>query len=162
MILLVTHCVRALEIAAALQQAASELAEQSESLLDAIRRVHERDYSAVVVDQFLIDNDPEGADQLALAVGPAVLVTVNLAISGLDRVVRELKSSLRRRECEIQSARTSAERLIRSELTGPLTAMLLSCQMALTQADLPPIVQKRFVALQDLAKELCERLEVAA
>lgn len=162
MILLVTHCVRALELAAAIQQSVAELTEQAESLPEAVRRVRDRDYSAIVVDQFLAENDPEGADELALAVGHATLVTVNLAISGIERVVRELRAALRRREAEIESARQAAEKLIRSELTGPLTAMLLSCQMALTLPELPPVVQRRFAALQELAKELCDRLEVAA
>ncbi len=151
-----------MEVAAAIQQSVSELTEQSESLHEATRRVREREYSAVVVDQFLMDNDPEGADHLALATGHAILVPVNLAISGIERVARELRAALRRRDVEAQSAHVAAEKLIRSELTGPLTAMLLSCQMALTLPDLPPIVQRRFLALQELAKELCERLEVAA
>ena len=56
----------------------------------------------------------------------------------------------------------AAERAIRSELTGPLTAMLISCQIALNLPELAPVVQNKFLALQELAKELCERLQVAA
>ena len=162
MILLVTHCVRALECASAIQQSSAELTEQSDNLHDAFRRVRERDYSVVVVDQFLLDNDPEAAEELSNHSGSAIVVPVNLAISGTERVLRELRAAMRRRERELESARASAERAIRSELTGPLTAMLISCQIALNLPELHPVVQKKFLALQELAKELCERLQVAA
>ena len=162
MILLVTHCVRALECATAIQEASGVLTEQSENLHDAFRRVRERDYTAVVVDQFLMDNDPEAGEQVIHHAGSAIVVPVNLAISGTERVVRELRAALRRRERELETARSAAELSIRSEMIGPLTAMLISCQIALDLPELPTVAKKKFLALQELARELCERLQVAA
>jgi hypothetical protein len=64
--------------------------------------------------------------------GMASPVYVNFAISGIERVLREVRTALSRRQREEQVARRSAEQAIWSELKESVTALLLSCDLALS------------------------------
>jgi hypothetical protein len=87
---------------------------------------------------------------------------VNLAISGCDRVVREIQSALRRHEKEAAVARTVAKQMLHNELKGAVTALLLSCELALEVPNLPQEAQAKMRAVHDVALELRLRLETAA
>jgi hypothetical protein len=76
----------------------------------ASNKLREREYDAVILDQFLMKAEPEESDQLLQHLGTATPVYVNFAISGVERVVRETRTSLARRQREEQVARKSAER----------------------------------------------------
>src|SRR5271155_4767444 len=69
--------------------------------------------------------------------GTAVPVYSNFAIHGIERVSRELRSALHRRNRELQAARREAEQTLRSELKDTITALLLSCELALDVPNLP-------------------------
>ena len=113
---------------------ATEIATSLRSALQAVRR---RSYTAVVVDEIQADADPLLAEALYREMESAIPVTLNLAISGTPRVVREVRSALRRREAEHRRALESAARELRSELTDAVTGILLSSQLALQNPELP-------------------------
>jgi hypothetical protein len=108
----------------------------------------------VVMDEYLVECDPEGAEVILQHSGNAVPVYVNLAINGAERVVRELKNALRRQHRQRQVARKAAESALRNELRGTITAMLLSCELTLDEPGLPPAAAGRIRSLYQLTKEM--------
>ena len=112
--------------------AATTLPTQVASTLQAaIAKMREQEYSAVVIDQFLMEAEPDEGEVMLQHLGSAFPVYVNCAISGIERVVREVRSALSRRVREEEIARVSATRVIWSELKESVTAILLSCDMVL-------------------------------
>ena len=78
---------------------------KSSTLRQAAGCLRAQDFSAVVIDQSAVDLEPDESDSLLQRLGTAVPVYVNFAIHGMQRVVRELRVALQRREREGQIAR---------------------------------------------------------
>lgn len=158
MILLITPSSRARECAAVIQEITGEAAEFAENVRRASKLLRAGEYSALVIDQYVAECDPEGMEALLQSAGSAVPVYVNLAISGCQRVVRELKQSLRRTQREREAAHHQAELALRNELKDNLTALLLSCELALAVPQLPPAAQEKIRSACALAKEIRSHL----
>jgi hypothetical protein len=77
-------------------------------------------------------------------------------------VVREVKTALRRREREEQVARQAAERALSNELKESVTAMLLSCELALQVPGVPPAASERIKTVHKLARGLRTRFNGTA
>ena len=137
MILLITPSARGQECAQALLAATTLPTHVASTLQAAIAKLREQDYSAVVIDQFLMEAEPDEGEVMLQHLGSAFPVYVNCAISGIERVVREVRSALSRRVREEEIARVSATRVIWSELKESVTAILLSCDMVLASKDVP-------------------------
>jgi len=159
MILLITSSTRAQECASAIQEVTGEETVKAESRHRGSSLLRTGDYSAVVIDECLLEPDPEIAEQALLQeLGDAIPVYVNLAISGSERVSREVKSALKRRERQTAIAQRAAETNLRNELKGSLTAMLLSCQMALGTQGLPSAAAARIKSIHEAALEIRSHL----
>lgn len=161
MILLVTPSSRRQECAQAIQAATDQPCDVAATLAAAVSHLRAQDYSAVVVDQFLLEAEPDEGDQMLQHLGGAFPVYVNCAISGVERVVREARSALRRRQREEQIARHSARQAIWSDLKENVTAMLLSCDLALAAPELTGSVAEKIRAVHDLAAQMRTRLEAS-
>ena len=72
-----------------------------------------------------------------------------------------MRSALSRRQREEQAARRSAEQAIWSELNESITAMLLSCDLALSSAGMPAAVAEKIRAARDQAAHIRSVLEVS-
>ncbi|MGB8013919.1 MAG: hypothetical protein WCF68_20060, partial [Terriglobales bacterium] len=105
MILLVTPSQRASECSAALREATGEEIVIAESLLRATTLVRAECFLAVVLDQHLLETAPEEASTLLEHMGTAIPVQVNLAISSMERLVREVRTAVQRRLREEARAR---------------------------------------------------------
>lgn len=162
MILLITPSPRGQECAAVIHEATGEATECVESVRRASKLLRGAEYSALVIDQYLAECDPDGTEVLLQHAGSAVPVYVNLAISGSERVLRELKQALRRSQKERQEAHREAELTLRNELKDSLTALLLSCELALAVPQLPATAQAKIRSACDLAKEIRLRLGLEA
>ena len=81
------------------------------TLQAAIGSLRIQEYSAVVIDQFLLETEPDECDLMLRHLGSAVPIYVNCAISGAERIAREVRSALSRRQREEQTARRSAEQV---------------------------------------------------
>ncbi len=158
MILLITPSPRAQECAALIHEATGEGTECVESVRRASKLLRGAEYSALVIDQYLAECDPDGTEVLLQHAGSAVPVYVNLAISGSERVLRELKQALRRSQKERQEAHREAELTLRNELKDSLTALLLSCELALAVPQVPANAQAKIRSACDLAKDIRSRL----
>lgn len=154
MILLVTTSARAQECAQAIQQTINEPVQIATSLRQAAEKLRAQSFMAVVLDQSLIEAEPDECDLVVQHISSAVLLQINFAISGIERVIRELRVALNRRKREHDAARREAEEALRSELKGTVTALLLSCEMALGTPNLPATAEGKLRAVYDLAREM--------
>ena len=159
MILLITASTRAQECAAAIERALNERTETCPKLSVAARNLRSTECSAVVIDQTLMEADATGTDVVLKEAEAAIPVFVNFGICGIDRVIRDVRSALQRREEERARALREAQARLRSELTEPLTGILLSSQLALEMPSLPAAVQAQLRSVYQLAMSMRQRLD---
>jgi len=160
MILLITPQARGPEFAASLQAATSQETHWAQTLQDAAIRLREQTYSVAVIDQFLLETDPEESDQVLEHLGTAYPVYVSFAVTGMDRLLREVRFALHRRKREELAARRAVAAQMHSEMGETLTIMLLSCELAMSVPDMPLPAAEKIRAIDNLARELRLRLEV--
>lgn len=158
MILLITPSARIKDCAQTLESATNHPVHTATSLQEAGSRLRAQEYVAVVIDQFLLEAEPDESEQILQHIETAVPVYLNFAISGIPRVVRETRTALARRQREEQVARQSAERAVWNELKEDVTAMLLACDLALAVPDVPVPAAEKLRSVHDLAFHIRERL----
>lgn len=161
MILLVTPNLRAEDCAAALNEATGEEVVVAESLRRAATLLRTESYTAVVVDQYLVETEPDEIETAMQHLGTAIPVQVNLAISGKERLAREIRAAVHRRKREEVAARQAAIGMLHSELNGTVTALLLSCELALETPGLPRAAVEKLHSAHGLVKKLRAQLEPA-
>jgi len=159
MILLVTPNLHAEECAAALHEATGEKIVLADSLRGATTLLRADSYLSVVLDQYPLEAEPDETENLMQHLGDAIPVQVNLAISGLDRLVREVRAAIERRKREEISARRAAEKSLHSELNSTVTALLLTCDLALNTPELPLGVLEKLRSAHDLVEKLRNQLQ---
>lgn len=158
MILLITPSARGQECATTLKEATGYETHWAENLQQALSLLREQTYYAVVFDQFLLENEPAESDQVFEHLGAAFPVYLNFAISAMDRLVREVRSALHRRKREEAQARRSVEQQMRCEVGEFLTAMLLSCELAMTVPGVPATAAEKIRMIDNLARDMREKL----
>lgn len=159
MILLVTPCQRANECADALKEHTGEEVVLAESLQRATTLLRAETYRAVVLDQQLLEAEPDAAETTLQHLDTAVPVQINFAVSGIQRVVRELRAALQRRNREQTAARQAATGLLRSELNGTITALLLQCELAREAPGISPTAKEKMQIAYNLVQKLRAQLE---
>jgi hypothetical protein len=159
MILLITSSARAPEFSSALQSAIGEEVETAGTTKRALAYLRNSEYSALVLDEAIVESEPDAIDILLQHAGMAVPVYVSLAISGAQRVIRDVKTTLRRHEESRLIAIRAAESLLRTELRGAVTGILLSTELALRAPDLPREAASKMRSVCQLASDIRARLE---
>ncbi|HTU40111.1 MAG TPA: hypothetical protein VMF10_00275 [Candidatus Aquilonibacter sp.] len=160
MILLITPSTQGPECARHLKEATGEETHWAENLQQALGRLREQSYSVVVLDQFLSENEPSESDHMLDLLGTAFPIYVNFAVTGMQRLLREVRSALHRRKREEDQARQSVEQQIHSEMFESLTSMLLSCELAMSVPGVPPPVTEKIRLIDNLARGM--RLKLGA
>jgi hypothetical protein len=158
MILLITSVAKAQECAQALQTATTEPVMVCADLQEAVLQLKEKEFSAVVLDLLLLDAQPDEHETVLKYLGSAAPVYLNFAITGIARAAREVRWALLRRKREVLAARNEAEQGLRHELNDTLTALLLSCEMALQVPELPAQAENKMQTVEALAKEVSAKL----
>lgn len=142
-----------------LEQATAESLQIAPTLRQAATHLRADEYSVVVLDEFLVEAEPEETELVLQHIGPAVPMYANFAISGIDRVTRELRAAINRHKREVVVARHTAEQALRNELKGTLTALMLSCELALQAHDLPA-AEGKIHQVYELALEMRAKLGI--
>jgi signal recognition particle GTPase len=158
MILLITPSGRGQECAETLKDATGNETHWAENLQQGLARLREQAYRAVVIDQFLMENEPAESDQMLQHLGTAFSVYLSFAVSGKQRLLREVRSALHRRRREETQARRSVEQQMRSEMFESLTAMLLSSDLAMAVPEVPAPAAEKIRMIDDLARDMRQRL----
>jgi len=162
MILLISSLARVQDLAQALQEETQEPVQVCVTFAEAMAALQAREFSAVILDQLLLDGDPDGGETARKHFGSAIPVYVNFAVNGSARLVRELRSALQRRQRDIAAARKDAQHALRHELNDTVTALLLSCELALQVPDLPASAESKMQQVDALAKEVSAKLGAMA
>ena len=160
MILLITPSARGQQCADSLSAATAQEAHWAQNLQEAASRLREQIYSAAVIDQFLLETEPVESDRMVEHLGTAFPVYINFAVTGMERLVREVRSALHRRKREELAARRAVVEQMQSDMRETLTAMLLSCELAMSVPDIPVPAVEKIRAIDNLARELRLRLQV--
>jgi hypothetical protein len=158
MILVITPSARGQECATTLKDATGEETQWAEDLHQAFLRLREQQYSVVVLDQFLLENEPGESDHLLDLLDTAFPIYLNFAVSSMQRLLREVRSALHRRQHEQVQARRSIEQQVHSEMFESLTTMLLSCELAMAVPGVPPPAAEKIRLIDNLARDLRMRL----
>jgi hypothetical protein len=159
MILLITPSARGPQCADSLNSATGHEIHWSQNVQEAVGRLREQTYSAAVIDQFLFETEPEECDQMIEHLGTAFPVYVNFAVTGMERLLRDVRSALHRRTREESAARQVVAEQMSSEMRETLTAMLLSCELAMSVPNVPDPAVEKIRVIDNLARELRQRLQ---
>jgi len=159
MILMVTSSPRASDFSTEVEHAIGEEVESAATTKRALAYLRNSEYSALLLDEAVVESEPDAIDILLQHAGMAVPVYVNLAISSTQRVIRDLKVTLRRHEESRLIAIRAAESLLRTELRGAVTGILLSTELALRSPDLPREAADKMRSVCQLASDIRSRLE---
>ena len=160
MILLITTSSAGPDCAESLYTITGQETHWAQSLQEGATRLREQAYSAAVIDQFLMETEPEESEQMLDHLGTAFPVYVNFAVTGKERLMREVRSALHRRKREEAAARRAVAEQMNSEMRETLTAMLLSCELAMAVPGVPMPAAEKIRSIDNLARELRLRLEV--
>lgn len=158
MILLIWSSERAHDCAKAIESAFQRPVRVVPNLQQACEHLQMEEYSAVLIDQWITEAEPGQADFLFHHLGTAAPVFVNFGISGLERIVRELRAAFNRRGRETMLARHNARIALRDELKDDVTALLLSCGIALNEPDLGETIVARLRTIEEIANKIKEKL----
>jgi len=146
------NCVSAI---AGLLDMPCELANSRKAAISALKRGQ---YSAVVLDEGIADSDPAGVDLLWEQAGLAVPVQVSFALAGAQRLAREIRMALQRRERDRALAHEAAAAAIQTELKSTLSGLLLHSQLALADREVSPPLAEKLRVVADLAGALRQQL----
>jgi len=158
MILLITCVAKAQDCAEGLKEATNEPVIVCTTLHEAVWQLKEKEFSAVIFDLLLLDAQPDESETVLKHLGSAVPVYLNFAITGTARAAREVRWALQRRKREVLAAKNEAQQTLHHELNDTLTALLLSCQMALQVPELPAQAESKMQAVEALAMEVSAKL----
>jgi hypothetical protein len=159
MILLVTSSSRRAECGNALEQAVGESVEVCEAVRKATSMLRSNEYSAVILDDPMVEADGDALESLLNNLGLAVPVYVNLAVSNAERVARELRLAMRRNRESRMIAIRAAESQLRSEIRDAVTGILLSTELAMRTPELPSEAVEKLTSVCQLASGIRSRLE---
>lgn len=159
MILLITPSARGQQCADSLNAATGQETHWAQNVQAAAGRLREQTYSAAVIDQFLLETEPEETEQMIEHLGTAFPVYINFGVTGMERLVRDVRSALHRRKREEAAARRAVVEQVGSEMRETLTALLLSCELAMSVPDVPGPAVEKIRAIDSLARELRLRLK---
>ncbi len=124
----------------------------------AIAALRRNEYAAVVVDESIVDADPAGAEAIWENAGLAVPVQVNFALSGAQRLAREVRMALTRRERERALSHEAAAAAIETEIKSTVAGLLLHSQLALQERELSAPLAEKIRLVADLAGNLRQQL----
>jgi len=158
MILLITPARRAQECASAVENATGHKTAVAESLVQAMTLLRTTEYVLVLLDQHLLEVEPNEIETVRAHLGTAVELEMNLVINGIERVVGAVRSALARREREEDNARVAAAQALHSELGDSLSRLLAECDLASAVLGVPPSVTEKLAVVRAEVQKVCTRL----
>jgi len=132
-----------------------EAAQGRKAAISALKR---NEYAALVVDEGIVDTDSTGAELIWEHAGLAIPLQINFALSGAQRLAREIRMALNRGERERALAREAAAAAMESELKSTVAGLLLHSQLALADRAIPQPIADKLRLVADLAGALREQL----
>ena len=154
MILLMMQSPRSEECRDQLEQRNGQPVVLCASAREAIQILRNREFEVLVLDQNVLDLSPGQAELMARYSGTAVTVLINPGISGIDRIYREIEFALERARRQKQMTEQAVRSELKEQLSGAVTGILLSSELALTAESLPPLVEEKLRSVRELALQM--------
>ena len=162
MILLVTPAPSAPDCAHRLNQATAETVTIAHSFSDALAHLRAADVSLVILDCNLMEAESREASTLWAHLESTTVVEINLALTGVDRLILEVQAVRKRSQHNQAVARESALRSLQGEVNQALTSLLLDCDLAAQMMDLPSPAAERIASIRTDAEKLRQQLTPAS
>jgi len=159
MILLVTASSRGEECAAAIEPKTHQKVQIAASLNQAVGLLQAHEYDVLVLDESFQQLEAAAESMVTTHAGMTVPIYVNLSLHGAERVALEVNRGLQRLVGERLASMRAAENLLRNELRGEVTAILLNSELALREQSLSPGIKQKLQVMHDLADKMRCRLE---
>jgi DNA-binding NtrC family response regulator len=153
-ILIVTGIEGARNCAAAVSAQLKTEVDAVEGRRAALAALRGREYDAVVVDETMAECDPSSVEAIWSHTGLAIPLQINFALSGADRLVREIRAALHRREREQALAHRAATAEIENELKTTIAGLILQSQLALSSSDFSSPLADKLRVVAELAGNL--------
>ncbi len=157
-ILIVTRIEGARNCAAAVSAQLGMDVEVADGRKTAPGALRHRSFDAVVMDETMAECDPAAAEAVWEHAGLAIPLQINFALSGVARLIREIRAALHRRKREQMLARHAATAAIETELKTTVAGLLLHSQLALAGSEGSGAVTDRLRMVADLAGSLRQQL----
>jgi hypothetical protein len=158
-VLLVTSMAGAVNCAAALERQLKLRVQVAGSAREAVTALRQQSFAVVVMEEAMAGADPRAADSIWQQAGGALLMQVNFAISGTERLIRDVRAALARGTQQQTMARRAAAVAVESELKSAVTGIMLESELALREPAVPPNLETKLRRLVELAASLRERLQ---
>jgi hypothetical protein len=159
---MVTGIEGARNCAARVQEQLGLPVEVAEGRKDALAMLRQKEFAAVLVDERLAECDPAAADAIWERAGLAIPLQINFAISGVARLIREIRAALRRRERERAVAQRACYEDIRFAMKDALSGLWLHSQLALAEAGVSGPAADNLRVVTDLACTLRQQLQASS
>jgi hypothetical protein len=159
MILLLSPYQNAKDCAALIKRATQEDVKHVETIRLALAALRNQEFTTVVADENLLECRPGSADALVQRMQSAVPIFLDMACMRPERVSKFVELALRRREIEYKTARELAAAELKSELKSEVTGLLISSEIALKAANLPPQLNANLSSMLETAKRIKMKLE---
>jgi len=117
------------------------------------------EYSALVVDQPVLDMEPDAVSFFLQRAGRGLPIFVSLTVACPERVAAEVRAALARNDQVMRRARQLARDDLRSELKDIVTGLTLECDLTLNLPSVAGDVETRLLRLQNLTGEIRHLLE---
>jgi hypothetical protein len=154
MILLLMQSTRSEECRQELERRSGQAVTLCSTVRDAVQSARNNAFEALVLDQNAIDLNPGQAEMMSRYAGTAVTVLVNPGIANIDRICREIEFALERSRREKALAEVTVRNELKEQLSGAVTGILLSSELALGVESLPPLVEEKLKSVRELALQM--------
>jgi hypothetical protein len=159
MILLVSPCSKAKQVLDVLEKSCEEPAVHASNLGQARKALQESQFSALVIDQAVLDMERDAASGLLQHAGAALPIFVNLAVASTERVTSEVRAARARNDEVARRAQRVARAEVRSWLKDLVTGLTLECDLALKLPSVSGDIENKLLCLRSLTNEVRMRLE---
>ena len=158
MLLLATNSTLAERCALRIEAEMNESVQVATSLSRARILFRSGRFRAIILDECLLQTDPAAAELLLGSCQGACTIFVNMAISGIDRVSRQVKTAARHEEQVQRQSQILATMALKNELKDTMTGLLLALDLACSRRPSDPSL----LQVQKLVHKLSAQLDGGA
>src|SRR6185369_2090021 len=158
MILLISTYHNAPECAALIENAARDSVQTATNIRQALALLRGEEFSAVVIDENLIESNPGSFDSLSQRMSAAMPVVIDMACLKPQRIAKLVNSAVARRRVEYKMAREQAVAELKSELNSDLTGLMISSKMAMESHEVAK-TNAQLCTVLEIAQRMQERLQ---
>ena len=158
MLLLATNSMLAEQCALRIESEMNESVQAATSLSRARVLFRSGRFRAIILDECLLQTDPAAAESFLESCRGACTIFVNMAISGMDRISRQVKAAARHEEQVQRQSQIVATVALRNELKDTMTGLILALDLACSRQPADPSL----LQVQKLVHRLNAQLEGGA